>query len=96
MWKLKYETTEDFYVVNFYEGQGRLQGSLGAIGVGKEKGRELMRVGGGFTDEERQAVWNHLTLYDGMVVEVRGKGCFESGALRHPEFVRWRRDKSTP
>jgi len=93
-WKIKYEVTKDYYAVQFYRGQGKYENCLGAIGLADSKsGPEIMRVGGGFTDEERQAIWHDLSLFEGRCLEVSGKGEFASGALRHPNFLRWRRDK---
>lgn len=92
--RAKYEVTFDYYVVGFKEGEGRLTGSLGALVVSdRMNGPELMRVGGGFTDDQRRDIWHNQAWYINACVSVTGKGAFSSGKLRHPNFLRWRKDK---
>lgn len=47
----------------------------------------------GITDELRAEFFNNREKYVGRVFEAHGKRVFKSGALRHPEFIRWRDDK---
>jgi ATP-dependent DNA ligase len=92
--KVKYEIEDEFYVIDMIEGQGKHEGRLGALVVSDRRGgSEVMRVGGGFNDRERQFIWDHCDYHIGKCVQVKGKGRFESGALRHPNFVKWRDDK---
>jgi hypothetical protein len=84
--------TVDLKAVRFSEGRGRLEGTLGAITGVTPEGVEV-DVGGGFTDEQRDDVWTFRNHYLGRIFEVEAKKKFESGSLRHPNFVRWRDDK---
>lgn len=75
----------DRYVAHsFEEGEGKFAGMLGAV-VATNGGK----VGGGFTDEERVDIWEHQASYVGRTMEVEARKRFESGLLRHPNFVRW-------
>jgi len=72
-------------------GKGKHIGRMGALKVGQYKDGVLtpiMSVGGGFSDAHREMVWT-----SGTVIEVVGKARFESGALRHSNFIRVRDDK---
>ena len=96
MYRMKREFTMDYIVVGFKEGAKRLEGTLGALEGGLYYKGNLMRilsVGGGFTDSEREEIWENKPKYLGMVFEASGKALFESGALRHPAFQRFRTDK---
>lgn len=87
----KREYSLDGTVIGFTPGLGKYEGSLGAIKVAVNN--TTTDVGGGFTDDERTAIWNNQTLYLGRVMEFTANAIFESGAPRHPRFVRWRDDK---
>lgn len=98
-WDQPYETTlhrckrdyeQTYYAIGFVEGKGRLTGTLGAVIGGDEHGLELCRVGGGFSDEHRIEIWNNQEKYLNRQFDAVGKGLFESGALRHPNFLRWK------
>lgn len=95
--KLKFEVEDDFIIMGYVPGQGKYDGSLGALIVGQYDATdtlvEVMRVGGGFDDEFRQLLWNERPHFLGKVCLVRGKSRFESGALRHPNFSHIRADK---
>ncbi len=54
--KVKFEDEIGVEIIGAEQGQGRLSGSLGALVVRDDKG-ELFRVGTGFTDAERQRLW---------------------------------------
>lgn len=94
--RMKRIFTKDYVVMGFKEGTNRLEGTLGALEVGLFRDNTLERicsVGGGFTDSLRDIIWNNKVNYLYKVVEVSGKALFESGALRHPAFKRFRTDK---
>lgn len=96
LFKLKVEVEDDFVVMDFIEGMGKHTGRLGALSLGQyENGvlTHVMDVGGGFSDDERDGIWADKSTYYLSVCLVRAKGRFESGALRHPNFVRFRDDK---
>jgi ATP-dependent DNA ligase len=96
--RVKAMETHDYVVMGVEEGQGKHVGRLGALVCGQYDacGRlvECCRVGGGFTDEQREGYWNARGRLAGLVMEARGYQYFEAtGALRHPQFSRWRGDK---
>lgn len=86
--KAKYE--EVYYVVGVTEGVGKHAGRLGALVIETLDGTREGRVGGGFTDEQREAIWESPDDYIGRFVEVEGKALFNSGLLRHPNFKAWK------
>lgn len=89
--RAKFETEKLVYAVDFHAGQGKHSHHLGAISVAlTPHGTPLMRVGGGFSDAQRTEIWRNIDYYRGRRLEIVGKGEFESGALRHPNFLRWR------
>lgn len=96
MYRMKREFTNDYVVIGFKEGTGRLKGTLGALIGGLYYNGELIRVisvGGGFNDTQRDVIWRSQESFKGMVFEATGKALFSSGALRHPAFQRFRMDK---
>lgn len=88
--RFKFEVEEDYVILGVEEGKGRLMGTMGAITVGyidKDKEVEVMKVGGGFTDDFRDLIWRNFGDFYLKVAKIIGKGKFESGALRHPNFL---------
>lgn len=99
--RAKIDVTDDFMVIAVNEGLGRLAGSMGSVTVGQytdpndaDSFVEVMTVGGGFSDELRKEIWMNRSNMFGRVIQVTGKQRFDSGALRHPNFDRFRLDKS--
>lgn len=66
--KLKVMQTCDLKVIGFEEGEGRLRGTLGKI-ICDYKGFNL-GVGSGFSDADREEIWNNKEKYLGRVIEV--------------------------
>lgn len=64
---------------------------LGGLYVDGEL-KQVCKVGG-LTHAERYEFWDRQGEFKGKVFEAKGKGLFRSGALRHPNFVKWRDDK---
>lgn len=84
--------TVDGIVVGFEPGEGKHLGRLGAIRVRLPSGT-IVSVGGGFSDTERELIWQSQSQYLGRTAELKGNAEFESGSVRHPNFVRWREDR---
>lgn len=95
--KVKRFYTVDLRITAIEEGQNRLAGTMGALVV-DYKGNEL-RIGSGFDDATRAAVWANPDDYIGKIVECKYKevSCDKkTGAesLQFPTFVRFRNDKN--
>ena len=95
--KIKRFYTMDLPVIACEEGSGRLAGVLGAFVLGY-KGNEV-RVGSGFTDEQRVTYWNHRNELPGILCEVKYKEVSydkHTGAesLQFPVVVQLRTDKN--
>lgn len=95
--KVKRFYTMDLPIVRYEEGSGRLAGTLGAF-VLKYNENEV-KVGSGFTDEQRQEYWLHRDDLIGTLCEVKYKEISkdkntELESLQFPVFVRLREDKS--
>jgi hypothetical protein len=91
LFRYKRNHEQSGFAVAFYEGSGRLSGTLGSIGVSETLGgKELFRCGGGFSDLERRDIWANQSYYYNREIEVSAKKVFKSGALRHPNFERWK------
>ena len=83
--------TADLKCVGFDEGTGKNKGKLGAIIVEYKSVR--VRVGTGFSDEDRVKIWNRPQDYLGETAEIEYKKESKFGALRQPVFKCWRWDK---
>lgn len=100
--KVKKFQSLDLEVIDLEEGSGRLAGTLGAILV-RYKGGNVVRVGSGFSDEERALYWSQPNLILNKVCEIK---MFEETqaangqySLRFPTWVsniRDPMDKATP
>lgn len=94
--RVKNEFTNEYVATRVVEGAGKRKGKVGAIIGSLYVNGELvekLRVGGGFSDAEGEDIFNNFDKYRGRVMEVKGWQLFESGALRHPNLVKWRDDK---
>jgi len=79
----------------FIEGMGKFAGTLGAVRA-HTSNSVIIDVGGGFTDTQRREIWDNQDLYLGKPFEVEARARFESGSLRHPNFIHWRSDLNPP
>jgi DNA ligase-1 len=100
--KVKKFNSLDLEVIDIEEGSGRLAGTLGAIHVRYKNGNPV-KVGSGFSDEERKLYWAHPELIMNRVVEVKFFEETQSAtgecSLRFPTWVsniRDPKDKATP
>lgn len=95
--KVKRFYTMDLPIVGCEEGSGRLSGTLGAL-VLNYKGNEV-RVGSGFSDEQRAIFWLGRGNLIGALCEVKYKEITsdkhtEAESLQFPVFVSLRTDKT--
>jgi DNA ligase-1 len=68
--KVKKFNSLDLEVVGVEEGSGRLSGTLGAIHV-RYKDGNVVKVGSGFSDEERKLYWEHPERIINKIVEIK-------------------------
>lgn len=90
---MKYKEFFDVDVpcIGFEEGEDKYSGALGALQV--DYNGKVVKVGSGFTDEERKEIWDNRTNYRGKMLEVRAFEETEDKSLRFPTFRGWRPDK---
>ena len=100
--KVKKFQSLDLEVIGVEEGSGRLAGTLGAILV-RYKGGNTVRVGSGFSDEERALYWADPSLILHKVCEIKyfesTKNATGEESLRFPTWcsnIRDPRDKANP
>lgn len=89
--KVKGFETHDVVITGFFEGNGKYKGAMG--GVICDFGGVEVRVGGGWSDDDRQVMWDDQDAYVGRMIEVGAHETTPDGSLRHPRFIRWRDDK---
>jgi DNA ligase-1 len=92
--KLKPVETFDLRILRADQGTGKNKNRLGAF-ICDFEGVEV-RVGGGFTDELRQQLWEGKEGCIGRVIEVEASpGKTKDGSLRWPIFMKFRNDKDS-
>lgn len=95
--RMKRIETADFVCMGFAPGLpgGKYEGVVGSVVCGLYRYGVLGEVANvaGLTDVQRKAFAANPDSFIGRVFEATGKGRFESGALRHGTFLRWRDDK---
>lgn len=82
--KVKAVDAEDCAIVSVHEGKGRLAGTMGHVVV--EHGNRLVRVGGGFTGEQRRLIWENRDTVIGSFLEVSFQNMTPEGSFRHPRI----------
>jgi len=93
---LKFKTmlSQDCVITGIYEGKAgtRLEGKMGGVVLRQENGNTC-ECGTGWTDEDREIMWNNQELYIGGLIETKYQELTPDGIMRFPVFVRWRNDK---
>lgn len=92
MVKLKPFKSEDLEIIDVFEGEGQLKGTLGGIIVSNNT-IAATNVGTGFSDKLRKEIWENKNNYIGKTAEVQFFEITEEKSLRHPSFKRMRDDK---
>jgi len=97
MFKIKPEDYIDGFVIGVFEGTGKYEGFLGGLIVEVEiEGNSVdVRVGGGFSDKQREEFWNNPPINRWAEIKYTEvtKTLGGTSSLRHPRFVRLRDDK---
>lgn len=93
--KLKPQDTEDFVVMGYKEGENGFAGLVGALVFGSFEDGKLVERGrcSGMDMATRIRISNDRKGHLGKVIEVAHMGMIGEG-YRHPQFRRWREDKS--
>jgi DNA ligase-1 len=95
--KVKKMQTMDLEIIGFEEGEGRLAGKLGAVLV-RYKNGNVVKVGSGFSDELRVAIWSNQSDYLGRIAEIsyfeETTNASGGASLRFPIFKDIRYDKT--
>ena len=91
--KLKAVNTVDARIVDIFEGTGKYSSSAGGVIIQMPDSEVLVRVGSGFSDEQRDEIYADPDMFIGRMIEVKYHEVTPDGSLRHPRFYRWRDDK---
>jgi len=89
--KLKVQDTLDLAIIDSFEGKDKYEGMLGGFIV-NHKGVSV-KVGSGFSDEDRVNYWRQPEQYVGQVIEVAYHEETPDHSLRHPVYKGFRWDK---
>lgn len=95
--KIKAMKDDEFNIVGFFEGSGRLKGTLGGITIKLPTG-ENVDVGSGYSDDDRKYIWDNqeLILKSGYQAKVQyfeeTKDKKGNNSLRFPVFKAFRKD----
>lgn len=93
--KVKKFYTLDLECINIEEGEGKNSGTLGAIVC--KYGDNVVRVGSGFTDEQRNYYWNNPSEIIGRIAEIKYKEITQNKnggvSVQFPVFCSVRFDK---
>jgi len=96
--RMKAEVTMDYVCIGFLESDSDTYAGNGVASVigGLYVDGDLIKKCkvSGLTDELRREFYANPNKYVGRVFEAKGKKVSKKGALRHPDFIRWRDDKS--
>jgi DNA ligase-1 len=91
---LKYKAMkeDDFIITGFIEGKGKYEGTLGAIQVESKDGIIKSEVGTGFSDVQRDHIWENQEFFIDNLVKVKYQEVTKDFSLRFPSFIEIRND----
>lgn len=90
--KYKSMLEQDFVITGFVEGTGKYEGSLGAIKVKSIDESIESEVGSGFSDTQRQLIFNNPEDFIGKICTVKYQELTRHNSLRFPVFLKIRND----
>lgn len=97
--RMKRGVTMEYICVGFEQSESDRHAGWGVASVlgglipkGSDTPRQVCKVSG-LDDAARALFFQHPERFIGKVFEAEGKKVTKSGALRHPNFVKWRPDK---
>jgi DNA ligase-1 len=90
--KFKRMESMDVKVIDTYEGTGKYVGKMGGLTVLQDN-NEVCDVGSGFTDEDREWMWNNKDEVMDRIAEIQYQEMTNDNIMRFPVFLRWREDK---
>ena len=92
--KFKTMLSQDCEIVGFYEGTAgtRNEGRLGGLVLKQENGLTC-ECGSGFSDDDRDYIWNNQSEFLGRLAEIKYQELTNHDVMRFPIFMRWRNDK---
>ena len=70
----------------------KYEGKVGSV-LGTLIDKDVYVTCGGITEEQREVFTKMPEMYIGQVFTAKGNNWYPSGAVRHPQFIRWRSDK---
>jgi len=70
----------------------KYEGMVGSV-LGTLIDKDVYVTVGGITEEQRMMFTKMPEMYVGQVFTAKGNNWYPSGAIRHPQFQRWRNDK---
>lgn len=95
--KSKFVKDFDVYFQGVHPGEGKYSKSLGRVSYSlTPRGPIIGRVGGGFSDEERNEIYANPNKYIGKIMKVEAQAQLPSKALRMPIFKEWRTVEKFP
>jgi ATP-dependent DNA ligase len=88
--KVKKMYTSEFTITSINKGSGQFANSLGSINISGIVNDNIItsKVGTGFTEAERDHIWNNQSEYLGKDVEILYMGVTSGGSLRQPVFIK--------
>ena len=93
--KAKIVDEKDVYVTDVFPGKGKYSESAGGFWYSRQQdGKHTGKVGSGFTDAQRAALWKHRERMRNSVAKVSYNRETRRGALFGPRFTGWHVDKN--